>query len=54
MRALLQDRLLALVTSTPELATLRRQLERDVEAGRITAPRAVDTLIARLGPSAIA
>ena len=49
MRALLQERLLALAGSTPDLAAKRAQLERDVEAGTITAPHAVEQLIALMG-----
>jgi LAO/AO transport system kinase len=49
MRALLQERLLLLAGATPELAALRRELETCVENGTITAPRAVDDLIAAMG-----
>ena len=49
MRALLQDRLLALAAATPELAKLQHDLEQCVEAGTLTAPRAVDDLLARMG-----
>ncbi len=45
MRALLQDRLLALATATPELAARRAELERAVDAGALTPPKAVDALI---------
>lgn len=45
MRALLQDRLLALATATPELAARRADLERAVEAGKLTPPKAVDELV---------
>ena len=46
MRALLQDRLMTLAAATPALAARRRELEKAVEQGHITAPRAVDELIA--------
>ena len=49
MRALLQERLMALAVATPELAARRAELEAAVEAGTITAPRAVDQLIALMG-----
>ena len=52
MRALLQDRLMMLAGATPALTARRNELEMAVEQGRITAPRAVDQLIALMGLSA--
>ena len=52
MRALLQERLLALVTATPELAKRRGALEAAVEAGTITPPRAAGELLAAMGLAA--
>ncbi len=49
MRALLQDRLLTLASATPALAAGRRELEAAVEAGALTAPTAVDALVALMG-----
>ena len=49
MRALLQERLMALAAATPELAKHRAELERAVELGHTTAPLAVESLIARMG-----
>ncbi len=49
MRALLQERLLLLATATPDLAARRRDLEAAVDAGTMTAPKAVDALIAAMG-----
>ena len=52
MRALLQERLLALASATPELAARRRELEHAVEAGTMTAPHAVDALLKQMGLAA--
>ena len=49
MRALLQDRLLTLASATPDLAARRRALEQSVEAGTMTAPAAVEALLALMG-----
>ncbi len=49
MRALLADRLMTLASATPELASKRRALETAVEAGTITAPAAVHSLLALMG-----
>ena len=49
MRALLQERLLALATATPELAARRADLERAVQSGALTAPVAVEQLLAAMG-----
>ncbi len=49
MRALLQDRLMALSSATPDLANHRHELERAVEAGTLTAPAAVDALLTLMG-----
>ncbi len=49
MRALLQERLLALASATPALAARRAEVERAVELGTMTPPHAVDDLIALMG-----
>ena len=52
MRALLQERVLALVTATPAMAKRRAELELAVEAGTITPPRAVSDLLILMGLAA--
>jgi LAO/AO transport system kinase len=46
MRALMQERLMALAGATPELARKKLELESAVEAGTMNAPAAVDALLA--------
>ena len=52
MRELLKERLLALAVATPQLAQRRAELELAVEAGRISAPQAVEALLAAMGLAA--